>query len=238
MSEDTREIQNGGSLFDDAELLEAVQNVFGADALKLLQEDEAVEGEEFGQAPTSVAAALEDAWAADAERSRSWSGTCAERQVVVSVGPYQIGIPLWHVMEVHPVPHVTPLPGVAGWIRGVWNRRGEVTALCDLRQLFGVGGTAPGRQQRVITIRDSAARRITSLMVDAVIGLRPVGERRSGDAEAESTAAMRPFVGAPVEAGDTVVWPLKVDAVFAEPTLAGSKAAADSRDGRDGHEER
>lgn len=225
MPQDTREIGNGGSLFDDAELVEAVQDVFGADALKLLREDEADDVPADEAVGTSLAVALEDAWAAEAD-SRSWSETSGERQVVVVVGPYRIGVPLRYVMEVHPVPHVTPLPGVAAWIRGVWNRRGEVAALVDLRRLFDVGGAAPGRQQRVIAIRDSGGRRMTSLLVDAVVGMRPLGDGRDEAAMTEPTERMRAFVERPVDAGDCVVWPLNVDAVFAEPVLGAGPAAA------------
>ncbi|RMG32240.1 MAG: chemotaxis protein CheW, partial [Planctomycetota bacterium] len=175
MSEEREEFpESRPSLFDDAELLEAVQDVFGADALKLLQEDETAGNDSEG---TSVAAALQEAWDAEAERRRCETPAVGERQVVVLIGPYRIGIPLAQVLEVQPRPPVTSLPGVADWIRGVWNRRGEVTALSDLRRLFGLSGVAASRPQRVVVVRDTSGTRVTSLLVDGVLGMRPVAAR-------------------------------------------------------------
>jgi len=78
--------------------------------------------------------------------------------------------------EVMGVPSpITRVPGARPWIRGLANVRGQLLPVIDLKQYFGSGESAPGRNTRVIVVNH---REIPAgLIVDEVLGFRRFAER-------------------------------------------------------------
>ena len=78
--------------------------------------------------------------------------------------------------EVMGVPSpITRVPGARAWIMGLANVRGQLLPVIDLKQYFGSGETAPGRNTRVIVVNH---REIPAgLVVDEVLGFRRFAER-------------------------------------------------------------
>jgi twitching motility protein PilI len=70
---------------------------------------------------------------------------------------------------------ITRVPGARPWIMGLANVRGQLLPVIDLKQYFGSGESASGRNTRVIVVNH---REIPAgLMVDEVLGFRRFAER-------------------------------------------------------------
>lgn len=70
---------------------------------------------------------------------------------------------------------ITRVPGARSWIMGLANVRGQLLPVIDLKQYFGAGATAAGRNTRVIVVNH---REIPAgLVVDEVLGFRRFAER-------------------------------------------------------------
>ncbi|RMG39320.1 MAG: hypothetical protein D6725_05410, partial [Planctomycetota bacterium] len=80
------------------------------------------------------------------------------------------------------------------------------------------------RPQRVVVVRDTSGTRVTSLLVDGVLGMRPVAARQDGPPGEDIPDQMARFVGEPAVADGAIVWPLNVEALFAESPLADATA--------------
>jgi twitching motility protein PilI len=91
--------------------------------------------------------------------------------VLFRIGPRRMLVALDGISEVLDLPRtITPLPGVARWVIGIANHRGELLPLFDLRALlFGVRESRPPIG-RVLVPR--GCRRSFGLLVDEVIGIR------------------------------------------------------------------
>ena len=62
-----------------------------------------------------------------------------------------------HVREVVRLAGLAPLPGAPDFLAGVTNLRGQILAVIDLRQLFGVAGAGAAEPARVIVLGDGRA---------------------------------------------------------------------------------
>ena len=79
-------------------------------------------------------------------------------------------VPVDRVIEVLPRVWVTPLPGAAAVIVGVFNYRGSVTVAVDLRPRLGHPPRAPSMDDHLVVVQ--GARRVLALVVDRVSDLR------------------------------------------------------------------
>ncbi len=79
-------------------------------------------------------------------------------------------VPVERVIEVVPRIWVTPLPGAAEVVVGVFNYRGSVTVAVDLRPRLGHCPKAPSTDDHLLVVR--GARRVLALVVDRVSDLR------------------------------------------------------------------
>jgi purine-binding chemotaxis protein CheW len=77
-----------------------------------------------------------------------------------------------HVREVHPVPRVTPLPGVPSFVRGIINVRGRIVSLLDLKSLFGIPDSGTTQTDNVIILQSPGME--FGLLVDEILGLTAI----------------------------------------------------------------
>jgi twitching motility protein PilI len=97
--------------------------------------------------------------------------------------------------EVMGVPSpITRVPGARSWIMGLANVRGQLLPVIDLKQYFGSGESASGRNTRVIVVNH---REIPAgLVVDEVLGFRRFAEREfSAEAPPTTIRCERYLVG-------------------------------------------
>ncbi len=73
------------------------------------------------------------------------------------------------VREIRMLESVTPVPGAPEAIRGVFNLRGSIVPVCDLRLRFGQAATpiAPNHPAVIVAIQD----RLIGLLVDEVLDI-------------------------------------------------------------------
>lgn len=103
-----------------------------------------------------------------------------QRHIIFSAGGARYALAMGQVVEVGPVPAITPLPKVPTWLLGVSNLRGEILAVLDFRRFLGHAphGTSERHRMLVLQTDDGLS---AGLVVDRVAG--------AGTVEAE---AVRP----------------------------------------------
>ena len=91
--------------------------------------------------------------------------------VRVALGGELYALSVECVLEVTDLRPVTPLPGAPNAVLGVFNLRGNVVPVVDVRALLG-SPQAGARAQRIV-VTERAGRR-AGLAVDAVVGVGPL----------------------------------------------------------------
>lgn len=90
--------------------------------------------------------------------------------VVFEIAGRRFGLPLEHVVEVHRMVAVAPLPPAPDVVEGVIDRRGTIVPVLDVRSRFGLPTRAPRPDQQLIVGR--AGDRMVAMRVDATLGVR------------------------------------------------------------------
>jgi purine-binding chemotaxis protein CheW len=74
-----------------------------------------------------------------------------------------------HVVEVHPLRHLTPLPGTPPFIRGIVNLRGRILPVFDLKKFFDLPEQGVTDLHRIIVVRGNDLE--IGLLADVVSGV-------------------------------------------------------------------
>jgi purine-binding chemotaxis protein CheW len=77
-----------------------------------------------------------------------------------------------HVVEVHPLRNLTPLPGAPPFIRGIVNLRGRILPVFDLKKFFDLPEQGVTDLHRIIVVRGNDLE--LGLLADVVAGVRSV----------------------------------------------------------------
>ncbi|GAC1325632.1 MAG: hypothetical protein NVSMB13_09110 [Mycobacteriales bacterium] len=96
--------------------------------------------------------------------------------VVVRLVGGRYAVAMSAVAEVGRLPQVTRVPGLPGWLVGVANWRGRVLAVLDLRGLLGGEPGTPGRDGRLVVLRNN----------DMVVGLVTEGVEAVSEAHVDA----------------------------------------------------
>lgn len=127
------------------------------------------------------------------ELSRAEESSAAEfalfgaEMLTFTVGGGVFGLPVERVTEVVDAPPITRLPFPRREIRGIASLRGEIIAILDLGvRLLNEPARGGGR---LIVVQDHASHSAVGLLVDEVLGLRPLPEE-SEDVPAEVDASL------------------------------------------------
>lgn len=122
---------------------------------------------------------------------RSGHGATREvhaQAVIVSVGAELFAIPSNGARELLPMPHVTRLPGMPRWVRGIAYCRGEIVSAIDLGAWFGIATRGEARYLALLRGPEG----FLGLGVEEVMGFRTLyaDEITAGD-----TGSHRPIAG-------------------------------------------
>lgn len=98
----------------------------------------------------------------------------AEKLVVFELTDLLLAFPLAAVNEVVAVPPVTPLPRTPDWLWGVVNLRGDIVPVVDLNRAWNLGPSPEPRLARLIVVHSQDQSTRLGLVVNRVIGLRPL----------------------------------------------------------------
>jgi twitching motility protein PilI len=103
------------------------------------------------------------------------SAVSAGRRLAFKAGSAAWLVALPDAGEVLPVPALTAVPLTRAWVRGLANVRGNLYTVVDLAAFVGDPGTPTGPRSRLLLVGQRHAMN-AALLVDAVVGLRDVGD--------------------------------------------------------------
>ncbi|MCM3616239.1 chemotaxis protein CheW [Sutcliffiella horikoshii] len=70
--------------------------------------------------------------------------------IIFELNGEEYAIPVQQIRSIEKLMHITRVPNVASYIKGVINLRGVITPIVDLRSRFGMEETAPSGSSRMI----------------------------------------------------------------------------------------
>ena len=110
--------------------------------------------------------------------------TSAGRYVVCRLGAKRLAVAVDHVLEVRPMPRCARMPGVADFVRGVANVRGEATYVIDLGELLALESDGDRANERMLLVKPPGQQQAVGLAVDAVLDFALLtGAEVAGDDE-------------------------------------------------------
>ena len=96
------------------------------------------------------------------------------------------------VMEILPLPPVTPVPGAQGWMLGVANVRGSLLPVVDLKQFLEGERTVVHEGQRVLVVRQSGGN--VAVIIDELFGQRTFNDSHRAEMAGENDGRYSNFV--------------------------------------------
>src|SRR4029077_13058533 len=101
-----------------------------------------------------------------------------ERYVLFTLAGSRYAVPVPSILEIGRIPHITPVPNVPAWVRGVINLRGEILSVVDFRTFLGLEEAHHGEHSRMLVVKTARDEIMTSLIVDQVMGIAPLSKTR------------------------------------------------------------
>ena len=102
------------------------------------------------------------------------------RGVGYRIGSHRLASPFDEVVEILPMPDVTPVPGAQPWMLGVANIRGNLLPIVDLKQFLEGERTVLHESQRVLVVRQ--ANGDVAVTIDELFGQRSFVDEQQVDA--------------------------------------------------------
>ncbi|MEM7585116.1 MAG: chemotaxis protein CheW [Acidobacteriota bacterium] len=135
--------------------------------------EEQPQGDDLSELIATVDAGQPTDALAAPEASGATSEEAIERHIVFTVAGTQYGLAMGQVIEVGPVPAVTPLPQVPEWLLGVTNLRGDILGVLDFRLFLGHAPSHDAERHRMLVLQTPSS--LTGgLVVDQVLGARSI----------------------------------------------------------------
>lgn len=94
----------------------------------------------------------------------------------VSIGDEEYGISVEEVQSIEKIQHITRVPGVKEYVKGVINLRGVITPIIDLRTRFNLQEQLNHELTRIIMVRLNDVE--AGLIVDAANDVVDIDEKR------------------------------------------------------------
>ncbi|MGB1249210.1 MAG: chemotaxis protein CheW [Candidatus Promineifilaceae bacterium] len=120
--------------------------------------------------------------------------TVVEQLIVFSLGDSHYAIPIENVLEVGEPPTPTPVPFVPPWVRGVFNMRGDILSLVDLRTYFELDVKSEGAEEWMIISQTDREDMTVGLLVDDVIGNRQMSIHQAADLTSDIDGVFADYV--------------------------------------------
>jgi twitching motility protein PilI len=109
------------------------------------------------------------------------------RGVGYRIGSHRLASGFDEVVEILPLPPVTPVPGAQPWMLGVANIRGSLLPIVDLKQFLEGERTVIHEGQRVLIVRQSGGD--VAVTIDELYGQRSFVEDQKIDADGTTDGA-------------------------------------------------
>lgn len=143
----------------------------------------------------------------------------AERYVLFTLAGSRYAVPVPYVLEIGRIPHITPVPNVPTWVRGVVNLRGEILSVIDFRTFLGLEDTHHGEQSRMLVVKTAGDEMMTSLIVDQVTGIVPLAAARLDLPEAPAGNKVAAYLRGAYEYNDQVCAVFDLERLLLSPEV-------------------
>ncbi len=124
------------------------------------------------------------------------------RGVAYRVGARRLLSGFAEVVEIVPVPAVTPVPGAQAWLLGVGNLRGNLLPVVDLKSFLEGERSALHENQRVLVVRQPGGD--VAVLIDELYGQRSFGADDETDVDGLGEGRYAHFVQRAFRTGEQV----------------------------------
>jgi twitching motility protein PilI len=97
------------------------------------------------------------------------------------------------VVEILPLPPVTPVPGAQNWMLGVANVRGSLLPVVDLKQFLEGERTVLNEGQRCLVVRQAGGN--VAVIIDELYGQRTFNDSHRAELSGEGQGRYAHFIG-------------------------------------------
>lgn len=165
-----------------------------------------------------------NATAADATGTMEgkWGGDRSGKYLTFVLGTEEFGIAILKAREIIGFQEVTAVPRTPGYVRGVFNLRGQVITVVDLRAKFGMERVERTEHTCIIVTEIAAEGRAVSVgvVVDKVSEVLSIAGENIEDAPAFGTGVETGFILGMGKVGKSVKILLDIDRVLGAEKLA------------------
>jgi twitching motility protein PilI len=106
------------------------------------------------------------------------------RGVGFRLGSHRLVTSFEEIVEILPLPPVTPVPGAQPWMLGVANVRGSLLPVVDLKQFLEGERTLVHEGQRVLVVRQSGGN--VAVIIDELFGQRTFNDTHRAEMDGEN----------------------------------------------------
>ncbi|NLC62408.1 MAG: purine-binding chemotaxis protein CheW [Gammaproteobacteria bacterium] len=122
------------------------------------------------------------------------------RGVGFRIGSRRLAAGFDEVLEMLPLPAVTPVPGAQPWMLGVANIRGDLLPVVDLKQFLEGERTVLHEGQRVLIVRQPGGN--VAVTIDEMFGQRSFQEEQQAEPERLAEGRYAHFIERAYRVGD------------------------------------
>ncbi len=123
------------------------------------------------------------------------------RGIGFRLGQHRVVSSFDEVMEILPMPPVTPVPGAQAWMLGVANVRGTLLPVVDLKQFLEGERTVLHDGQRMLVVRQSGGN--VAVLIDELFGQRTFNDSHRAEMAGENEGRYGHFVSQVYRLADT-----------------------------------
>ena len=136
------------------------------------------------------------------------------RGVGYRIGTHRLASGFDEVVEILPLPPVTPVPGAQPWMLGVANIRGNLLPIVDLKQFLEGERTVLHEGQRVLIVRQAGGD--VAVTIDELYGQRSFIDEQQIDRDRRHW----PKAATRISSTGPTAWPTTRGAIFSLSLLA------------------
>ena len=114
------------------------------------------------------------------------------RGVGFRLGKHRLVTSFEEIVEILPLPPVTPVPGAQPWMLGVANVRGSLLPVVDLKQFLEGDRTVVHEGQRVLVVRQAGGN--VAVVIDELFGQRTFNDSHRAELSGENDGRYANFV--------------------------------------------
>jgi purine-binding chemotaxis protein CheW len=129
---------------------------------------------------------------------------------------HEYGINIINVLELQSLKHITPLPNVPSYVKGVINLHGVIFPVFDLRERFNLKDCHCDVNTSIIALKilRGGKKKIVGIVVDKVSDTFTISQREIMEAPKNNSSSLAPHILGVVILHDKMVPLLEVDSIF------------------------